>query len=248
MENDFAAQAFDLFVQGGQSNSDGTGFGDVERPYEPTEKVLYMLPGGGIEVAKERPWDGMTAGDLSLSFAEKYIADGLLAEGRKILILRGAVGGTGFLDGRWRPGDDLHANLMRMIKEALALNIENRPVVFLWHQGETDAGLKASYETHAKHLETLVGDVREACFTPSLPFICADFVQEWKAVEGTTFPLVERAMRNVCKADPFAKFVETDGLASNNQQYGGGDTIHFSRAALQQLGVRYFEAYKKIIR
>jgi hypothetical protein len=246
MDNDFASQPFDVFVQGGQSNSDGTGFGDVEKPFVPTENIMYMFPGGSIETARERHWDNMTAGDLSLSFAESYINNGLLAPGRKILILRGAVGGTGFLDHRWRPGDDLHENLMGMIKKALSLNSQNRPIVFLWHQGETDAGLKASCETHTRHLATLINNVREACAAPMLPFICADFVQEWKDVKDTTFELVERAMRKVCANDPYAMFVETDGLASNNQQYGGGDTIHFSRAALQQLGIRYFNAFQKI--
>jgi hypothetical protein len=40
--------------------------------------------------------------------------------------------------------------------------------------------------------------------------------------------------------------VESDGLQSNDQALGTGDTIHFSRRAIYELGKRYFEAFTDI--
>ena len=48
--------------------------------------------------------------------------------GRKILILRTAVGGTGFRDHRWGMTDDLYLQMMEMIRTALSLNPKNRNV------------------------------------------------------------------------------------------------------------------------
>jgi len=44
-------------------------------------------------------------------------------------------------------------------------------------------------------------------------------------------------------AEAGGAFVETGDLPSNNQVLGDGDTIHFCREALQELGRRYFDAY-----
>ena len=42
-------------------------------------------------------------------------------------------------------------------------------------------------------------------------------------------------------------YVETADLRSNDQKTGDGDTIHFCREDLQELGRRYFAAYQKLI-
>ena len=42
MLKDFTKERFDIFIQAGQSNSEGYGFGPAEHPYEPSEQVWYM--------------------------------------------------------------------------------------------------------------------------------------------------------------------------------------------------------------
>lgn len=42
-------------------------------------------------------------------------------------------------------------------------------------------------------------------------------------------------------------FIETSDLLSNNQMIANGDDIHFCRQALQELGYRYFLAFRKLI-
>ena len=45
-----------------------------------------------------------------------------------------------------------------------------------------------------------------------------------------------------------AAFVETDGLLSNAQKFGGTDNIHFCRDALNLLGRRYFAAFASLVK
>ena len=102
------------------------------------------------------------------------------SHGRKLLIIRAAIGGTGFLDNRWGMTDDLYLRMIEMIKTALELNPKNKLVAFLWHQGETDAILKVSKQEHFYNLSLLVNSVRSIFNCETLPFIAGDFVSQWK--------------------------------------------------------------------
>ena len=140
-------------------------------------------------------------------------------------------------------------HMMEMIRTALALNPENRLVALLWHQGETDAICKATYEQHYSHLSTLLSLVRTTFDVPKLPFIAGDFVQQWKLANIELCTPVVDAMRAVCQDTDFCGFVESDGLESNAQACldpilgKQNDTIHFSRASLIELSRRYFEKF-----
>jgi hypothetical protein len=243
MIKDFGKEAFDIVIQAGQSNAEGCGKGAADEPFTPSGDILYLDSGFMIFPACERIWANDIVGDFSLAFCSRYIADGRLGAGRKLLVVRAAVGGTGFLDGRWNPGDDLFLQMMEMTKTAVELNRQNRIVAFLWHQGENDATLGAGREAHLGRLTTLVGMVRDAFGCSRAPFVAADFVGHWKNDNiGICAPVVD-AMRDVCARLENARFVETGGLQSNDQRIGDGDTIHFCRDALNKLGERYSSAF-----
>lgn len=251
MLKDFTKEAFDILILAGQSNAEGYGFGPVEDPYKPTPLVWYMHPDEYLAPAAEIVNGNEIQSTFALSFAREYISHGLLADGRKLLILRTPAGGTGFLDNRWRIGNDLYERMMGMTRDALSLNPENRLAALLWHQGEQDATLKASYDVHYNHLMTLLTSVRETFGAPDLPFIAGDFVHHWKNdhIEDC-IPVVD-AIRAVCRECGKGAFVETDGLLSNLQELkrnplGWDDPIHFSRCAVYELGKRYFKAYTEI--
>ena len=251
MLRDLTGEQFDIIIQAGQSNSDGTGYGPVEHPWEPTEDVWYINFDFTMSVAREAVAGNEIQSNYSLSFAREYMKKGLLAEGRKLLILRTSVGGTGFLDHRWGMTDDLYLRMMRMIRTALALNPGNRLVAFLWHQGETDAIYGADFDTHYKNLMGLLRSVREEFKVPDLPFVAGDFVQHWKKDNWEICVPVVDAIRAVCRDCGSGAFVETDGLKSNTQEdrdppLPWEDTIHFSRRSLYLLGQRYFEAFEHI--
>ena len=233
-------ERFDIILQGGQSNAEGCGVGPTDNEYQPDEDILYMTSTSNINIAEERVWDGQKVNEFALSFAKEYQKK-LLKSGRKILILRTAVGGTGWRDNRWGMQDDLYLNMMSMIKSALELNPGNKLKAFLWHQGETDAGTETP--VHYKNLLALVKSVRETYNYADLPFIAGDFVSEWKLANLQACEPTVQAIRDVCR-DLGGAFVETSDLKSNNQEHGNGDVIHFSRNALDIMGRRYFDAYE----
>ncbi|MCL2708221.1 MAG: sialate O-acetylesterase [Defluviitaleaceae bacterium] len=247
MLKDFTKETFDVIIQAGQSNSQGCGLGKVGEPYAVSESVYQMDGDFTVFTAREEVWGNEAVANFSLPFAAKYLGAGLLKNGRKLLILRTAVGGTGFGDKRWGPNDDLFLRMMEMIKASLELNPSNKLKALLWHQGETDVGQLATYEEHYKNLSRLVAMVRETYGEPKLPFVAGDFVKHWESVSETDYSKVLNAMRDVCANIGCAAFVETDGLTSNDQAVGNGDNIHFSREGIYGLGWRYFEAYMKCV-
>jgi hypothetical protein len=251
---DFSKEKFDIIIQAGQSNSEGCGFGDIDNPFVPDDRIWYLngdlsaTTNCYITKASEAVWENNVICNFALPFAKLYVENELLQKSRKLLIVRAGVSATGFLDGRWRcPDAELYRRMMKMTETALSLNGENRLAAFLWHQGESDAGLNATYEVHYENLITLVKSVKSTFKCGDLPFIAGDFVQDWKGDNMAVCEPVVKAIRAVCVDLGVAGFVETDGLTSNAQVNGGDDTIHFSRQALMILGRRYFEKYQKLI-
>ena len=251
MLKDFTKEAFDVLIQSGQSNAEGYGFGTTEHPWEPNDRVWYLNEDFTLSKAVETVAMNVPRSNFALAFARHYLDDCRLAEGRKLLIVRAAVGGTGFLDNHWKPADDLYLRMLDMIQTALELNPENRLIALLWHQGESDASMNASFDTHYNNLMTLVRGVRETFNAPSLPFVAGDFVQQWKKENPDICKPVVDAMRAVCRDCGNGAFVESEGLTSNDEcskehPFGWVDTVHFSREAIYGLGDRYYAAFAEI--
>ena len=246
MTNDYTNDTFDIIIQGGQSNSEGCGIGHVNHPYEPRPDILMMDNTFKISILQEKVWENNTVGNFVQTFAKDYINNGKLEDGRKLLILMAAVGGTGFYDNRWGMEDDLFLKMTEMIKTALAPNPANRTVTFLWHQGETDTGNPVR-DIHYNNLITLVKSVRQTAKNENLPFIAGDLVQQWKQKNLEICIPIVTAIKDVCKDIGNAAFVGSDGLTSNDEVLRNGDDIHFSREALYKMGHRYYDAYNNII-
>lgn len=260
-----AEMKYDVVIQGGQSNAEGIGYGAVTRELTRSPNVWYLEAEKTVEVVDnclrityaEKPFsivpaqerlsnDGMVVGDFSLTFAEAYEQARWLEEDRNLLIIRAGVGGAGFKKKLWGVGNVLHNKLVEMVDYALSLNVENRVVGFLWHQGEHDAFEKNDPKTFKAQLTETVADVR-ARYGKALPFIAGDFVNEWKSknIEACR-PIIEK-IREVIQEMGDAAFVETSDLPSNNEKNANGDDIHFCRESLHILGRRYFNAYQELI-
>ena len=254
---------FDIIIQAGQSNASGFGLGPVTKEYIPTEKVwqldalkiatplpdrmdiVYLDEPFVLKVAEEVDSENGKVGNFALTFAEEYMNAGLLEEDRAILIVRAAVGGTGFCRNEWGLTSLLYTKLKELVDYALSLNEENRVVAFLWHQGECDSVEKNPPETFAAQFTEQMLDARARYGV--MPIIAADFVNEWKSknIELCT-PIVEK-IKELMVTLGKGGFVETSDLPSNNQKIGNGDDIHFCRESQHILGERYFDAFKKII-
>ena len=264
----FEKMAFDIIIEAGQSNAQGCGRGPVAEEYIPDEDIMYLVRDFAvsegisngkwnfelnykntplrIEVADERDGVGGKIGDFALTFAKMYKENGFLAEGRKLLIIRAGVGGTGFKKKQWTPGGEVYLKMLEMIDFATSMNEKNKLVAFLWHQGEHDAFEGNIPDVFEAQLDYLVRSVKERYNVPSIPFVCGDFVSEWKCENiDTCAPIIEKIKKVAARAG--GMFVETSDLTSNNQVIGNGDNIHFSRQSLHILGIRYFDAFSEIV-
>lgn len=271
VDEKFKKERFDVIILAGQSNAEGYGRGPVTKEYVPNDDILWLCDDGNpviveengegilkmkspadslIEVADEPIDENGKIGKFALPFSEKY-AERYLDKGRKLLIIKAAVGGSGFARRQWGLNNPLHERMIKLIKEAISLNPENRIVAFLWHQGEHDSFENADwdselrYKTHKKNLTDMINDVYAQAGYDYIPFIAGGFCDEWYLQNQPQCDAVLKAIREVC--DEFGgKFVETDGLLSNNEKNADGDVIHFCRESSHILGEKYFEKYVEI--
>ena len=257
-------EKYDIFIQAGQSNAEGTGGGPVTEEYIPDERICYLeapktviVTDSGLDiqflnvpfalnVATEHGTAEDPVGDFSLSFSKAYIDAGLLAPDRKILIIRGAVGGTGFQKKHWGMEDILYLKMLEMIDYAISLNPENQIKGVLWHQGEHDAFEGNTGENYHFQFTMLINSLRERYNIPNLPFICGSFVSDWRKKNEEICEPILAALQQVAQ-DIQGEYVDAGDLLSNNEKNGDGDDIHFCRESLHILGRRYFQSYMKCL-
>ena len=257
-------EKYDIFIQAGQSNAEGMGGGPVTEEYIPDERICYLeapktvtVTDNGLDiqyhnvpftltVATEHGTAEDPTGDFSLTFAKAYIDAGLLAPDRKILIIRAAVGGTGFQKKQWGETDILYLKMLEMIDYALSLNSENQIKGILWHQGEHDAFEGNTGENYHRQLTRLLNSLCERYNISDLPFICGSFVSEWRKKNEEICAPILAALQQVAQ-DMQGEYVDAGDLLSNNEKKGDGDDIHFCRESLHILGRRYFRSYHKCL-
>ncbi|MBP5466279.1 MAG: hypothetical protein J6Y43_01775, partial [Clostridia bacterium] len=276
---------YDIIIQGGQSNAEGNGYGSTDKtqPFVPRDDILYFVDKTHdndfnnlssqkfrVRRAEERETTVGKRNDFSLAFAREYYTN-FLPAGRKILIVRAAIGGTGFSENHpnnpnwnWKPTGDLYPRMINAVQEALELDFgdstdyRHRVVAFLWHQGENDALARMAEDVYYAYLRNLLNNVRTTLNLPKLPFICGDFVHDWEFGEVGTANACAKilaATKRVCQGAAPAAFVPTAGLKSNRQDPTHPmsardiviDNIHFCREAVNLLGKKYFDAYKALI-
>lgn len=263
--------AYDIIILAGQSNAEGSGIGRVGKKYKENDLIMQMIDVNredmileengklnlvqpfelSIELAKEEPYQNALRGNLAHSFAEEYIKNGYLQEGRKVLIVKTAVGGTGFAKNHWGKGNILSERMYHMIDTAISTCEDSKIVAFLWHQGEHDAfeneelSSKARENFYFDKFEYLVSTVRQK-YGNDFPIIAGGFTSEWSTLYKEQSEAVYRATKRVLKIHGGA-FVNTRYLKSNNQDIQNGDNIHFCKKALNKLGRMYFDKYQKLI-
>ena len=267
---------FDIIVVAGQSNAEGNGIKKDDKEiisdkvYQIADKnhigtkvlddgkvIIDMIYPTEIvfEKAHERKDStGKKFADFSETFAQSYIKGGFLKDGRKVLIAKTAVGGTGFAHKEWGVGNILFERLNLMTDYALKLNKENRIVAFLWHQGEHDAFENANftekerYDFYYNHFKEQTLDFIKRYAQFKFPVIAGEIIKDWSADYRSQCYAVEKATKDVLKEIGFGGVAVSDGLISNNQAIQNGDNIHFSAESIYELGKRYFRIYKELVK
>ena len=274
----FENEKFDIIVLAGQSNAQGHGMGPVEDPFVASDRIMYLCDNSNIHFEKneagedylflpeecqksikvaqeagefDKP-DGQRVGNLSLIFAKKYLENGLLEEGRKLLIIHSAVGGTGFAKKQWGVGNILYERLVDMTSVALGLNPENRIVAVLWHQGEHDAFENADMkfedrsDFYSSSISAMFQDYFDRFTLKDIPIIAGGFCDEWYLKNKEACDAVIDGTKRFLKTVN-GGFVESAGLLSNNQKIRNYDDIHFCRESLYILGEKYYTEFEAIL-
>ena len=273
MKCDFWVQEpCDIILLAGQSNAVGIGVGEVTEEIADNPDILlfydtqfegYKKDANGKDyLAVREPFvyavkvmsEQNQSSNIALSFAKEYVKEGQLQAGRKLLIVRSAVGGTGFFKREWTEDGILFHRMRDMLQTALAMHKENRVVALCWHQGESDAfecpdmenatERKNAYEAH---FEKFIREVRKMCGNEKLPVMTGGFTQEWTRNFQPQCDAVIAATQSVCKRLGSARFHSTEGLLSNNEKTSNGDDIHFCRESLHILGKRYYQSFVDIL-
>ena len=235
---------YDIILIAGQSNAEGYGKGYEYLKYIPHDPIYEYIHNKGFRFASDKKYGFRNiAASFALYFGEEYCNGGLLKNYRKLLLLNTAVGGTGFSDNRWKWADDLSVHMINIAKELLSINSNNRIKAFLWHQGEADVLSHMSSLDYEKNLKLLIKNTREALNIENVPFISGNMVPEWMEKNPYSFEIAA-VTRNLMNKLPFCGYVESDDLTGNDSP----DIIHFSRKSCLELGKRYFDKYKTIIK
>ena len=256
--------AFDIIVQAGQSNAQGCGIGPVAEEYVPNENI-YCLTGiysdvtdadgkrsitydnskPTLDIGDEFVNNGQKTGELAFTFADAYVKNGLLAEGRKVLILRTAIGGTCFKRKEWGPGCPVEERMHELIAYALAMNPENRIVAFLWHQGESDC-YDDRFPLHPVRLSAIIDGFRADLGLEDVPFLVGglgDYLQKFKGgniVWSNNYRTINSSLKHLAESKPHMGFVSAEGLTSNP------DYMHFTAESLLEFGRRYYRVFETL--
>lgn len=252
---------FDIIILAGQSNAVGYGHGETNYKHKHLSDVWVLDDDQPEEVfAIQEPWkirlrqaQEVYTGSLAVRFADEYIKAGNLQPGRKLLIVHCAAGGTSFCKSEWGVGNLLYRRMIDLTDYALNLNSENKIVAFLWHQGESDAfenpdwSAEKHYQAYYRALKEQVVSIRNHYHIANLPFLCGGFTEEWAKDYREQCDSIYKANKQICSEIGNAQFIETTDLLSNNQILGDGDSIHFCKQAIFELGLRYYKAYAEIL-
>lgn len=182
-------------------------------------------------VNPDRPFSGTC---LAESFAKEYWKANQDIE---VGIIPCADGGTTLE--QWKPGGLLFDNAVNCAKLAMRTS---HLVGVLWHQGEGDC-IPECYSCYAERFQSVMDTLRKELNIPQLPILVGglgDFLSKCTLLENMkNYSYVNEQLQKVAREYPNCKFVSAKGLGANP------DNLHFSAEALEEFGIRYFEAYKK---
>lgn len=266
-------ECYDVFVLAGQSNAEGRGLGSGAHPFVPNPLVkeyydpypfamvknsegedwlvMHEPPHFVLkENAEEKNAQGVPLASIVPTFVEEYIRQGNLLPGRKILVVKAAVDGTGFYwRHQWGLNERLYLRMCQVTKEALSLgNAELKGV--LWHQGEHEVFERPELsdserkEFYARCLKEMIEDFRSRF--GNVPWIAGEGTRRWQKDYPNQSKAVWDASKEVITEMENAAFVSSDSLLCNDEELHNGDLLHFSRRSMEILGKRYYESWKSL--
>jgi Carbohydrate esterase, sialic acid-specific acetylesterase len=220
---------YDVYILWGQSNMRGQASirPGIDDDYSGLQHV-YMWDASTASVVRAvnpMPHQDFLAGStgLWLEFARA------LPSSRRILFVPVAKGSTGF-GIHWNPGNAVYLEAVARMNNAMASNSGNRLKAVLGLQGEADAeNNNATYLADIKAMRTamMMAITGMNATTP--------WVQGSIAVRNAACAAINTALQQFSSDVPVAKYVNLVDQATF-------DTVHYSAAAIQVAGARFFAA------
>lgn len=244
-EEKVAAKNLDIYLCIGQSNMasrapigkedtgvvDGLFLLNKENKWEPASfGVLSSNPKAGIQgynrfsaLESTGQFKGFSMG---YTFAQELLKQNPEA---KLGLVYNAIGGTSIKQWQKDAKQKFFSNTVGRAKIAM----QNGTLKgIIWHQGESDKGLK----TYMEDLKKFVSDLRVALGVSEkdVPFIAGQILPE---------PGFSAFNENILK---IADFVPNSACISNEGTADRGDKLHFNAESQKLLGTRYAQAILKI--
>lgn len=220
----------------GQSNMAGRGF--INQVPEITDERIYMWRNTRWQMMNEPiNFDRHVAGiGPSASFAAAWLLDHPEDE---IAIIPCAEGGSTISE--WQSDQPLFTNAITQAKVAL----ENTELVaILWHQGESDSHSDL-YINYEKKLIDVLESFRSQLNLPNVPIVIGTLSDELgKAGFGmscTQFGKINDIIEKVGNSIPYVGLASAEGLSLNP------DGIHLDSMSQRVFGIRYYQAYTKLM-
>jgi len=162
---------------------------------------------------------------------------------RDIFLICNAWGGTGFVNGRWNVGDDLHE---RGIAETLStmshLREVYRDVEFLgvlWHQGEQDSLSAAAADVYEGLAMARFNDQRARLGEGDYPIIVGTMLPQW--IANATRRKIDAAHRNT------VNILEKSAIADLSALTNNADVVHFGVADLRTAGQIFYDSWLSLL-
>lgn len=168
----------------------------------------------------------------------------------RVVILNAAAGGSGLVatpaQGTWAidyAGANPHlytiattaitATLAQIAAAYPGATVE--PWIY-WHQGEADSGTAEA--TYAAALDALFGALRTFLGDATIPIVAGGMVPEYATSAGLLG--VRKALIEAQSRLQYVAY--TDGIPNGGGSQFVGDTVHYARAAVEQLGTNMYRA------
>jgi hypothetical protein len=135
-----------------------------------------------------------------------------------------------------------YAQLIAAWKKAFPAG-DIKPAALLWMQGESDARVPELAKDYAQHLTRLLAALRRDLGAPQMKAVIAE-INPAQVTPVSPFPFVDdvrAAQRAFPAKDPLTICISTDGLTKAK------DEVHYDTTGQEGLGLRFAEAFQKLL-
>ena len=254
--------ACDVFPIMGQSNAVGTqGTPAIDlnnecatqgTPDDANGRIFQMrqLANGSTIIVADEPLehfstvtsarDSSSSIGFSLAFARWYRSN-ILTTGRSILLVPCAVGGSGFSDGNWNPGDTYYESVITRVNLAVSKHAGNKLIAMLWHQGEEDAAAGWTQNQYQTAFSAMVTDFRSRVTGGNKCRVVVGGLTDANQIAHAAYGVINGALADMPNQVAGCVYASSTGLSGN-----GSNDLHFTASAARTLGGVYGTALQGI--